>query len=299
MILSKTGKIDDDFYVLGHPAIPIYLMDGPNPIIFDAGFTILSGQYISEIETVLGSRTPAYCCITHVHFDHCGSIYYLKKRFPHMKIAASEKAKEILIRPNAIDLIRYLNAAAGSLVRQLGIQYDPELSFKPFRIDVVLKEGDHLEIAPGCHVEILETPGHTWDCLSFHIPERNILLTSEAAGQPDRNGHIVTDCLADFNQYKNSLLRLKSFKIDLLCPGHIFVFKNREVASYMERSFQACMEFRKAVEQCSVEEGGDIERIKARIKTFEYDPNPGPKQPEPAYLINLEARIKSVLNAQP
>ena len=28
------------------------------------------------------------------------------------------------------------------------------------------------------------------------------------------------------------------------------------------------------------------------VKAQEYDPRPHPKQPEPAYLINLEARVK-------
>ena len=46
MIYSQTGKIVDDFYLLGHPAIPVYLLDGPSPVIFDAGFTILGDLYI-------------------------------------------------------------------------------------------------------------------------------------------------------------------------------------------------------------------------------------------------------------
>jgi hypothetical protein len=40
-----------------------------------------------------------------------------------------------------------------------------------------------------------------------------------------------------------------------------------------------------------------VNRIKQRIRAYEYDANPAPKQPEPAYLINLEARIKAVLKA--
>jgi hypothetical protein len=51
------------------------------------------------------------------------------------------------------------------------------------------------------------------------------------------------------------------------------------------------------VSACAREENEDVDRIKKRIRAHEYDVNPGPKQPEPAYLINLEARIKAVLKA--
>ncbi|OGP59050.1 MAG: hypothetical protein A2V65_12700 [Deltaproteobacteria bacterium RBG_13_49_15] len=296
MIYSRTGKIDEDFYVLGHPAVPIYLMDGLQPIIFDAGFTILGEHYISEIEKILGSRSPAYCCITHVHFDHCGSIAALKRRYPRMLIAASEKAVEILKRPNAVDLIRHLNASAEPLVKQLGISYTSEARFEPFFIDHRVKEGDRLEISSDCHVEVFETPGHTWDCLSYRISKRNILLSSEAAGQPDKTGYVVTDCLADFNHYLASLLRFKTLEADLLCPGHIYVYKGRDVTDYLAKAEIACFDFHKTVLQIAAEENGDFDCIKQRIKRFEYDPNPGPKQPEPAYLLNLEARIRAILN---
>ncbi|MFO7986949.1 MAG: hypothetical protein R6U38_13900 [Desulfatiglandaceae bacterium] len=37
MRLNKTGRITDNFYVAGHPAMPVYLMDGQTPVLFDAG----------------------------------------------------------------------------------------------------------------------------------------------------------------------------------------------------------------------------------------------------------------------
>jgi hypothetical protein len=49
------------------------------------------------------------------------------------------------------------------------------------------------------------------------------------------------------------------------------------------------------VEEYWVTENADLQRVFAKIKEVEYDPLPSPKQTEAAYLINLEARIKSVL----
>jgi glyoxylase-like metal-dependent hydrolase (beta-lactamase superfamily II) len=297
VIFSQTGKIYDDFFVVGHPAVPVYLLDGPQPVIFDAGFTLLGELYMTEIENILGNRAPAFCFLTHVHFDHCGAVAAFKRRYPRMEVVASHKAGEILKRPSAVERIRYLNLAAEVLAKQIGLSGIPGAHFEPFDIDRYVKEGDCVEIAAGCCVEVIASPGHTWDCLSYRISDKNILLSSEAAGQPDQTGYIVTDCLADYDCYLRSLQQLKALTPDVLCPGHIFVYSAEDASAYLERAQAACIDFFNFVSACAKEENEDVERIKQRIRAHEYDVNPGPKQPEPAYLINLEARIRAVLKA--
>jgi hypothetical protein len=93
------------------------------------------------------------------------------------------------------------------------------------------------------------------------------------------------------------LQQLKALTPDVLCPGHIFVFSAEDASAYLERAQAACIDFFNLVSACAREENEDVARIKQRIRAREYDVNPGPKQPEPAYLINLEARIKAVLKA--
>ena len=39
MVYSQTGKITEDFYLLGHPAVPVYLLDG------GVTFPLLSAYY--------------------------------------------------------------------------------------------------------------------------------------------------------------------------------------------------------------------------------------------------------------
>ncbi len=297
VIFSRTGKICDDFYVVGHPAIPVYLLDGPQPVIFDAGLTLLGDLYTTEVAKILGTRVPAFCFLTHAHFDHCGAVTVFKRRYPRMEVLASHKTGQILKRPNAIARIRHLNRAAETLVNQIGVTGTPGASFEAFDIDRFVQEGDRVEIAAGCQVEVIATPGHTRDCLSYRISGKNILLASEAAGQADRTGYIVTDCLADYAAYLSSLRRLKALAPDVLCPGHIFVYSAADACAYLERALAACGDFFDAVSACAAEEEGDVGRIMQRIRAHEYDANPGPKQPEAAYLLNLEARIKAVLKA--
>ncbi|MCJ7593659.1 MAG: MBL fold metallo-hydrolase [Desulfobacterales bacterium] len=112
MRVDSTGKIAENFYVLGNPHVPIYLLDGASPVLFDAGLTALSEVYVEEIRKVLKDRSPAYLCLTHSHFDHVGSASHLKAAWPEMRIVGSPKVGEVMGRPGAIALIRALNREA-------------------------------------------------------------------------------------------------------------------------------------------------------------------------------------------
>lgn len=294
MIINKTGQIIENFYSIGHPAIPVFLMDGVRPLIFDAGFAFLGEIYAGEIKKILGDRQPEYLFLTHAHFDHCGSVSTLKKYFPLMKVVTSKKAKDILGRPNAIKLIKALNQASEEIAGDIGKDFASSAEFNPFEIDKIVKDGDILKISNGLNIQVIETPGHTSDCLSYYIKEQKILISSEAAGQPDMSGYIVSDCLLDYDQYFGSMKRLSLLDIEILCLGHLFVYTGDDAKKYLKESMLECERFRKLVELCLDEEDGNLDRVKIRIKKIEYDSNDGPKQPEPAYLLNLEARIKAV-----
>jgi glyoxylase-like metal-dependent hydrolase (beta-lactamase superfamily II) len=294
LIINRTGKIIDDLYMVGHPAMPVYLLDGEKPVIFDAGLTFLGSIYIDGIREIIGKRDLHYCFLSHSHFDHCGSVSVLKKNFPGLKVVASEKAKIVFGRPNAIKLMRSLTRAAEQLTNSIGIEMVEFERFEPFEVDLILKDGDLLELSRAITVQVLETPGHTRDSLSYFIPQRKVLLCSEAAGIPDDTGYIVSEALVDFDQYYESMRRLSKVDHDVLCLGHRQALIGQDAKNYFKRSMVDCRHFLNLVETSLSEEGGDVQKVIARVKASEYDPVQGPKQIEPAYLLNLEAKVKVI-----
>lgn len=292
MVLDQTGEVAPGFYVAGVSEIPTYLLDGPQPVLFDSGISAYGPRYVQDIKNILGPRSPGMLFLTHVHFDHCGSSAYLKERFPDLTIAASARAAEIIRRPGALKLITELNASAAEIVRQWHPEMEPGEGFRPFTVDRVLSDGERLELAPDIHLEVLATPGHTWDFLSYYIPEKKILIASEAVGCADTTGYVVTEFLVDFEVYLRSLKRLAALEVEVLCQGHRLVYTGPDVAEYFQRSVATAAEFRREVERKLRQEKGDIGRVVGLVKAEEYDAKPHPKQPEPAYLINLEARVR-------
>lgn len=298
MVFDRTGEVKDGFYVLGSASVPVYLLDGPVPVLFDGGLTCLGEAYVDGVKRVLGKRSPACLYLTHVHFDHCGAVSRLRRAFPEMKVAGSAHAREILQRPNAIRLIRDLNRSAADAVHGL----DPDLlvdePFETFEIDDLLEPESVHSLGDGQTLRILATPGHTWDFLSFFVPESGLLVASEAAGVLHPNGYLVCECLVDFEAYLTSVRRLAALDARLVSQAHHYVFTNRDAEAFFRKSTRISLEFQALVERLWEETGEDFAETVERVKTLEWDPMPMPRQPEPAYRLNLEARIRSVLGKQ-
>jgi glyoxylase-like metal-dependent hydrolase (beta-lactamase superfamily II) len=298
MIFNNTGDFAKNFYMLGHPCAPVYLLDNETtPALFDSGFSIMGNRYIEETKKILKNRQPAFLFLTHAHFDHCGAAGLLQQAFPGMKIVASPLAKSILDKPKALDLIRKLSAEALPLANGLGLSGNKLPDFCPFSVDITVSEGDTVSLGPDLSVRILETPGHTRDSLSFFIPEHGVLLSGEALGIPDATGYIISECPSNYDQYAGSLQKLKALNPEVVCLGHYKVFTGPDAGDYISESLAHCIQFKELVKTFLQEEKGDTGRVMQRFKKLEYEGKREDAHPEAAYFINLTARIKTVLDS--
>jgi glyoxylase-like metal-dependent hydrolase (beta-lactamase superfamily II) len=290
----KTGLVGKGFYVTGLSSSACYLLDGEKPVLFDAGYTCAGRLYEEGIRQVLKERVPEILFLTHVHYDHCGAANYLKRVFPGLKVAGSERAAQIMRRPNAQKLMVKLNGTASSFIaRSPGVHPSKLLDepFQPFHPDLILGDGDVVELG-GTTVQVIATPGHTRDLLSYYIPERKILIGTEATGNEDRTGRIIMAPLTNYDTYISSIKRIAALPAEILCTGHDTVWVGADaVQDYFARAISATEAFREKVEQLLHEEDGSVDRVVARIKAEEYDTNRETWQPEAAYLINVRAKV--------
>ncbi|HOV90923.1 MAG TPA: MBL fold metallo-hydrolase [Syntrophorhabdaceae bacterium] len=297
MIFSGKGYIENNLYVTGFAWSPAYLIDGDVPVIFESGFHCMARIYEADIRQVIENKMPQYLFITHVHYDHCGATSYLRKAFPSIRVAASQRAAEIIQRPNAQSLMSSLSKNAYGIISSME-NVDKKMLlqdyFEPFSIDMTLKDMDRIYVCHGITVQVFETPGHTRDMLSYYIPEKKILIATESTGCRSQTGHIVTEFLVDFEKYITSLKRLSMLDIDVLCQGHHFVFTGDDVRRHLDESLKSAQRFRDNVISFLKEEGGSVDRVVEIVKAMEYDTNPGPKQPEKAYLLNLRTRVAHI-----
>lgn len=295
MIINRTGEIVPGLYVLASADAPVFLLDGDRPVLFDAGFTCLARPYLEHAGQILAGREPACCCLTHSHFDHIGAVSRFKERYPGLKVCASSKVDDLMKKPSVVERISMLSRAAATAAADYGLDpADIDRPFEPFSVDRPLREGDEISVSDEVTVQVIETPGHTRDCLSYYIPEKKILIASEALGIPDYTGYVVTDFLVDYDTFLASMRQLESLEIDVLCFGHTYVYTGQDCRDFIPTAIQHARDFFSLVAACLKEEGGDHDRVIQRLRAVEYDGKSEPKQPEPAYLMNLAARVAVV-----
>jgi 2-aminobenzoylacetyl-CoA thioesterase len=289
------GEITEGFHVTGLSWVPVYLLEGSEPVLFDAGWSCIAHHYERDIRAVLGDRHPAYLFLSHSHFDHVGAASTFKRVWPDLKIAGAPRTQEILARPGAVQLIRNLNRECAGLAKKYGLEPLTEDPFEPFDLDLRLAGGEVIQVSPEVSVHVIHAPGHTWDFMSYWIPEKGILIGSEALGCEDSAGSIQPEFLVDYDAYRQSLVTLANLDADVLCPGHRVVVTGPDVKKYLSQSIETAETFVAMVEGFLREEGGDVERTTARVKAVEWDPKPYPKQPEAPYLLNTRARVNNIL----
>ena len=293
MILKSTGKIADRLYAIGTPALPAFLWTGKTPSLFEAGMTFMGPTYFKDLQTILGdARRLQYLFITHSHFDHCGSAPYLKRKIPSLKIGASPQAAEVWRRPNAIQMIQNLSKAAEeSFASLIGGE---KVLFDGLAADLTLDDGMEIPLGGEERVQVIATPGHTRDAVSFYLPGVKTLICGEAVATLNRDGSVRPQFLASDRDYFDSLEKLRRFDIDILIMAHLNILTGDEVQKHLSRSIEATRDFRSRIEEELGAANGNQRAVVEKISREDYEEKRIILQEKRPYLINLTAQVKTV-----
>ena len=293
MIKESSGKITDRLYALGNPGLPAFLLLGKKPALFEAGMTFMGPIYLKELKTHLGDAGHLrYLLLTHSHYDHCGAAPFLKRKIPGLQVGASRRAAEVFKRPNAVRLIQSLSRDPEEKCKTL--MGDEDVSFHSLEVDRPFTDGEELFVGDGDRVRIIATPGHTRDALSFYIPDRKILIASEAVGAFDRNFRIQPEFLSSYDDYLASLEKLAALDVQILLMGHAYVLTGKEARGYIIKSIKATSGFKERLETLLDGMGGEQEGVVRRIFKEDYEEARAILQDQAPYLINLRAKVKVV-----
>ena len=235
-----------------------------------------------------------YLFITHAHFDHVGSAGHLKQKWPDLQIAASKASSDILQRASVVDLISKLNQIGAETLTEWHVQNVSKDHFIPFTIDLTIDTKKRILVSCDVTVESFQTPGHTRDFTSYWIPERQILIASEAVGCDDGMGGIQTEFLVDYDKYLSGLNQLMALDPKILCTGHHLVLTGSDVMDFFDQALESTKRFFDRVSNILIKANADIDMAVLKTKQMDWDKRPYPKQPEQAYLINTRQRIITI-----
>lgn len=282
------------FVLLEGGHVPAYLYDGDATILFDPGVSAFGPLYYKELKRIVKKHDhPLMFLLTHSHFDHCGAVPYLLRKFEYARVGASILAADVLKKPSAVDRMRRFNE---EYEREMAHELKGEdISFSDIRVDLRLREGDTLHIGGGQYLHVIETPGHTRDCLSYFFPDSGVMVAGEAVGVPDK-GFIHSVFLSSYDDYVNSIEKVRSLTIEALCIAHVGVLIGQEtIADYLNASIAAARAYRLKLERYLERFDGDQGKVVDAILAEEYDIRSDHIQNRNPFIANLQAKINAVL----
>ena len=287
VMMQKISEIADNVFVIQDPMFPIYLIKGEKNILLDCSILAKCLEIEKNLADILGNEKIDTVLLTHSHYDHTGACTYLQARH-HFNILASQRTKEILQNPKAIQFIDDLNQEFKRLLNQ-----DNSLHVTmPDNLDAV-HEGDRIPVAQNQWLQVYETPGHTRCSLSFFLHPEKILFPGDAAGVMEKDKTIKPLFLSGFSQYVASLEKINRLNAEILALPHNQAIKGREnVEIFFNRSIAETYKLKNKI-LLELQSSSDFEAIAEKLYAQEYT-LPTIDGPREALLINLTAMVKAI-----
>ena len=244
----SVGRVHDRLWYLGREESGVYLLEGDSSsLILSGGMSYLAPKVLSQLHAFgIDEERIEKILILHAHFDHVGLVPFFRRRYPALEIYASKRAWEILRMPKGIDTI---NAFSRLVAERMGVTWCLEGRDLEWRDDVAgeaVSEGDKIDLG-GITVRVLETPGHSSCSLSAYCPEIRALFPSDGAGIPYEQA-IIPSGNSNFTQYQQSLKKLETLAVEILCADHYGYVTGPEAATYISGSIDAAAEKRALIE---------------------------------------------------
>lgn len=205
-------QILNDVYCINTGTVNCYLIrDGESLCLIDTGMPNDARKIVAAIEELnQTSQDLTHILLTHADIDHAGGLSALLKECEPTVYASTETAELIAQGRSPRHLPRLMQ-----FIGDIFFRY-PRVAMDKF---TTVQEGDTLPIWGG--LEVLATPGHTLDHLSFYSPAADILFAGDILntreGRLQRTPVRIT---ADETAANQSALRLVKMAPAVFACGH-------------------------------------------------------------------------------
>ncbi len=259
MVIDKPGKVTDRIFLLGTKESCIYLLMGNGAYtILGGGATYIIPDVLKQLENFkIDTKRIQRLIILHSHFDHCGIVPFFKKRWPWIEIAASVRAKELLVSTKVVESIHALNQ---SLLTERGRDEWAEqmgIEFSGVDVETVVAEGDVVACGD-LSMEIIEVPGHSSCSIAVYVSKEKAMFASDAGGIPIAN-RVFTAANSNFDKYQQSIQKMADYDIDVYLAEHYGARTRADGRDYLFRSMDAARETRQIME-ASLDRTKDVKK---------------------------------------
>ena len=205
MWINEPGKIVDGLDFIGEYENSLYLLRGTEAMIIGGGMSWIVPSIEKQFAAMdFDTDTLKYLVILHSHFDHCGAVPYLKRKYPNMQVLASAHSARVLTKEKVVNYIATIDK---NMNDKMGLESEYEgysLVFDGVQVDRVVTDSDVIDLGNGMKAHIIEVPGHTECSIAVYVPKLKALFTADSISTPiDAADHLYYPSPQyDFGRYK-------------------------------------------------------------------------------------------------
>lgn len=258
-------------------------------VLHDLGMACFSKELIKNIEEALDGRSLDYIILSHTHYDHMGALPYVLEKWSDAKVCGCAKTESVFKRPGAVKMIISMGKTASEFYEK-----DPsKVHADGIRVDIVLEDGEVLDLGGGETLTAFETKGHTDCSMSYFIEPAGILFASESTGVMENETKMHTSVLKNFDQSFEAARRLKKLPIKTLVIPHYGITSDAVLDGYFDWYIDEAQAEKDLIEDCYAK-GMTKDEIFQVHKKHYWTELRAKNHPYRAYKMNTEIIINAL-----
>jgi glyoxylase-like metal-dependent hydrolase (beta-lactamase superfamily II) len=293
MHITKPGKATDRIVLLGRLESCLQLVDGGSEFALLGGSMAYVGpEVVEQLEQLeIDEQKIKRLIILHAHFDHCGLIPFLKRRWPWATVTASHRAKTLLATPKVSQTIAFLNEAAAARADRTEAVKNLDAGFTSIEVEETVGDGDVLQCGEAT-LEFLEVPGHSSCSNACFLPEEKALFASDAAGI-SYEGFFLSSGNSNFDLYQKSLDRLAALDVEVLVREHYGIHIGDDARRELTKAVEDAVRTRELL-VTTFQKTGDVSQCTEEVVDILYANAPGGFMPREIIAMVVGQMVKYV-----
>lgn len=287
-------KLTDQVGLFGDGFSNFFVVGDKEAALVECGTSAAALIFAEQWAEVEDKPNIKYIVMLHSHFDHMCGISQLKKLFPEAQVVASQVAQKLMSKERIVKLMfDYDTVVTESYLREGFINQKPEaFRGETVQIDLVVGEGDFLQLGDGLRLKFLDAPGHSACSMAAYVEEEQVMLVSDAAGFRSDTGQMSPVFFQDYALYLETIKKLMSYPTKVAGVAHGYVPEGAAVGTFYQESLEAAEQAYETVKN-SLEKGID-EKTLAEDMFNRYIEAPLSYYPSDMMLASMQLLIKNV-----